>query len=112
MSETAEQRQWREDARVLGEIGRLLARADLPAVTVRLPLPLARAAVEAWNRSYEGELGRESYEQRVARRRARTLGLIGLSVEERGGATGDEVVVDLSPNLIGSAVDAADDPPA
>lgn len=109
MSETETQRQYREDARVLGEIGALLARADLPRVTVRLPVSLARLAVEAWNRNHEGKSDPESYEQRAMRHRAGALGLIGLSVEERGRADGDEVVVDLSPDLVGNAIDAADD---
>jgi hypothetical protein len=33
-------------------------------------------------------------------------------VEERGRAEGDEVVVDLSPDVIGSALEAADDLPS
>jgi hypothetical protein len=96
----------------LGEIGAVLARAELPRVTVRLPSALARAAVAAWHRSHEGEPDPESFEQRVLRHRAGALALIGLAVEEQGRAEGDEVVVDLSPEMIGSALDAADDRPS
>lgn len=111
-------RQWlyRDDARLLGEIGAALARTDLPRIEVRLPSALARAAVAAWQRDDEGEPGpesdAESYQQRVVRHRAGALGLIGLAVEERGRAEDDEVIVDLSPDVIGSAVDAADDLPS
>jgi hypothetical protein len=48
---------------------------------------------------------------RVQRQRAGTLGLIGLSIKELGRVEGDEVIVDLSPDLIGVALDAADDLP-
>jgi hypothetical protein len=112
MNETDRQRGYREDARLLGEIGAVLARTELPPVTVRLPSPLARAALEAWQHDDEGEPDPESYEQRVLRHRAGALGLIGLSIEQRGRAEGDEVVVELSPDLIGNALDAADDLPS
>jgi hypothetical protein len=112
MEETDRQRQYREEARVLGEIGIVLARSDLPTVTVRLPSALARAAVEAWRRADEGQPDPESYEQRVQRHRAGALALIGLAAEERGRAEGDEVVVELSPDVIGNALNAADDLPS
>jgi hypothetical protein len=63
MAETKRQRVYREEALVLGEIGEMLARADLPNVTVRLPSTLAQAAVAAWQRDDEAQLDRESYEQ-------------------------------------------------
>ena len=47
----------------------------------------------------------------MLRHRAGALALIGLSVEEHGRAEGGEMVVDLSPDLIGNALDAADDLP-
>lgn len=78
---------------------------------MRLPLRLARAAVEAWERDDEGELDPESPQQRVLRHRAGDLALIGLAVEERGRTEGGEVVVDLDPGLIAWAVAAADDSP-
>jgi hypothetical protein len=111
MEETDRQRLYREEARLLGQIGEALAKFDLPKVTVRLPSSLAQAAVAAWQRDDEGEPDPESYEQRVARHRAGALALIGLAVEEGGRYEGDLVVVDLSPDLIGLAVDAADDLP-
>jgi hypothetical protein len=112
MDETDRQRRYREDARVLGEIGAILARADLPRIPVRLPSALAQAALEAWQHDDEGGPDPESFEQRAIRHRAAALGLIGLSVEQTGRADGDEVVVELTPNLIGNAFDAADDLPS
>jgi hypothetical protein len=112
VSDTDRQRLYREEARLLGEIGAVLARADLPLVTVRLPASLAQAALAAWHRDDDNELDPESYEQRVVRHRAGALALIGLAVEERGRIEGDEVVVDLYPDVIGSAVEAADDLPS
>jgi hypothetical protein len=111
MDESDRQQLYREDARVLGQIGAVFARAELPEVTVRLPSDLARAAVAAWHRDDVGEPDPESYEQRVLRHRAGALALIGLAVEEQGRAEGDGVVVDLSRDLIGTALDAADDLP-
>jgi hypothetical protein len=112
MAGTERQRLYREDARLLTEIGAVLASSDLPTVAVRLPSALARAAVAAWQRDDEGEADPESYEQRVVRYRAATVALIGLAVEQRGQAEGDDVVVELSPDLIGNAVAAADELPS
>jgi hypothetical protein len=114
MNETDRQRLYREEARLLGEIGALLARTDLPKVTVQLPAALARAAIAAWQRDDEdvGDPDPESYEQRVQRHRAGALALIGLAVEESGRAEGDEMVVELFPDVIGSALEAADDLPS
>ena len=78
---------------------------------MRLPSALARAALAAWQRNDEGEPDPESFEQRVLRPRAGALAPIGLAVEERGYGEGDDVVVDLSPDLVGNALDAADDLP-
>jgi hypothetical protein len=113
MQESKWQALYRQEARVLGELGAILARVDLPDVEVRLPDSLARRAVTAWEREHdEGSGEPETYEQRAQRHRAATLSLIGLSITERGRWEGDEVVVALSPDLIGVAVDAADDLPA
>lgn len=113
MPETDLQRQWRQDSMVLGELGAVLASAELPRVEVRLPRPLGEQAVAAWERDDgEGALDPESYEQRVQRHRAGTLALIGLSIVELGRWEGDEVVVELSPAFVGVALDAADDVPA
>jgi hypothetical protein len=103
------QRLWREDALALGEVGEVWAAADLPRIEVRLPRALAERAVAAWERDDdEGLLGTETFEQRTLRHRAGTLALIGLGVTERGRWEGDEVVVELHPDVIGSAVDASD----
>ncbi len=110
--ENESQRLYRAKARALGELGAILARADLPLVEVRLPSSLAEQAVSAWESGSDAPIDeRETYEQRVQRHRAGTLGLIGLSITECGRWHDDEVVVDLSPDLIGVAVDAADDLP-
>jgi hypothetical protein len=112
MPETPDQRQFREDARVLGHIGWRLVHSDMPDVEVRLPRALAESAVAAWERDHEGPADPESHEQRAQRHHAGTLGLIGLSIENGGRWEADEVVVGLSPNPIGNAVNAADDLPS
>jgi hypothetical protein len=100
---------YRRDAGLLAEIGQVLARGELPRVEVRLPKALARAAVEAWEREGdEKEPEPESLEQRTERQRAGTLALIGLSIQRSGHYEGGEVIVDLSPDLIGLAIGAAD----
>jgi hypothetical protein len=110
--ESAWQRQYREDAQQLGELGAALAGAELPRVEVRLPRALAEKALAAWQRDGdEGPLDPETFEQRIQRHRAGTLGLIGLSIENNGRWTDDHVVVELSAELIGAAVEAADDLP-
>jgi hypothetical protein len=69
---------------------------------------VAQAALEAWQDDDEGGPDPESYEQRAIRHRAATLSLIGLSIERSGRDDGDVVVVELRPDLIGNALDAAD----
>lgn len=97
------ERDWREiyrdEALTLGRIGEVLVHADMPKVEVRLPRELADAAVEAWERDDDvSDTGREeTCEERVARSRAASLSLIGLSITERGRWDGDEMVVTLSP---------------
>jgi hypothetical protein len=103
---------YQRDARTLGELGRVLVRAPLPKVQVRLPKPLAEQAVAAWEWDDDGgSVDSETCEQRVVRSRAAALALIGLSITEGGRWEADEVVVDLDPNLIGMAINAADDLP-
>src|SRR5579859_2012518 len=107
------QRTYESDAKVLGELGRVLASLPLAQIQVRLPKALAEQAVTAWNREENsGPLGPETCEQRLQRHRAGTLGLIGLTIAERGKWTSAEVVVHLDPVFIGLAVDAADDLPS
>ncbi len=113
MDETETQKTWRGDARVLGEVGAVLLGQSLPQVEVRLPRRLAEQAVAAWERDDgEGPLDPETSEQGALRLRAATLALIGLSVTERGRWEDDEVVVELDPAFIGSAVEAADHKPS
>jgi hypothetical protein len=112
MPETPDQRQFREDARVLGHLGWRLVHSDMPDIEVRLPRALAELAVAAWERDDGGPADPENHEQRAQRHHAGTLGLIGLSIENGGRWEADEVVVGLSPNLIGNAVNASDDLPS
>lgn len=109
MDETETQQTWRGEARVLGEVGAVLLEQSFPLVEVRLPRRLAEQAVAAWERDDgEGPLDPETYEQAAQRLRAATLSLIGLNIAERGRWEDDEVVVEIDPAFIGSAVDAAD----
>jgi hypothetical protein len=109
VAETDAQAAYRRDAATLAGIGSVLRDAELPRIEVRLPVALAEAAVRAWEWDDEGELSSESSEQRQQRHRAGALALIGLAISERGQNLGDEVVVGLAPELIGAALDAADD---
>ena len=112
MPETESQQIYRQDARSLGELGRLLVRLELPRVEVRLPRALAsRRSPHGEREVEEGPLEPETFEQRVQRHRAATFSLIGLSVAERGRWEGDEVVVELSTHFIADAVNASDDLP-
>lgn len=53
----------------------------------------------------------ECFEKRAQRHHAAVLALIGSAVAERGVSAGRKVYVDLDPELVGVAVDAADPPP-
>jgi hypothetical protein len=113
VSETEWQRQYREDAQTLGQLGWVLAQTNLPRIEVRLPRRLAEAAVVAWEREgNEGPLDPETLEQRIQRHRAGALGLVGLSIVNGGRWEADDVVVELSPDIIGAAVSASDDLPS
>jgi hypothetical protein len=109
MAEEERQELYREDATALREIGTILAAADLPRIEIRLPRRLAERAVAAWQRDEYGSAPTETAEQRSARHKAAALALIGLSIETDGRWDGDHVAVGLSPNLIGDALNAADD---
>lgn len=109
MADSESQRRYRQDAVVLGEIGWHLVRSELPMVQVRLPRSLAEKAVAAWERDEDtGPLNTEDLEQRTQRHRAATLALIGLSIVKGGVWDRDEVVVPVSPEVIGISVDASD----
>jgi hypothetical protein len=57
---------YRSEARVLGELGSILASASVPQVEVRLRRELAEQAVTAWERDDdEAALDPETYEQRM-----------------------------------------------
>jgi hypothetical protein len=99
------------DADLLASIGAHLVAAGVPKVEVRLPAELGRQAVEAWDRDDEqdGSVATETREQAVVRHKAATLALIGLSISESGRFEGEEVIVTLSADLVGSAVAVSDD---
>lgn len=109
--ETAGQRRYREEAVITGRIGRALLDQELPRVTVQLPKSLADRAVAAWERDsqQEGTGPPETFEQATVRGWAGTLSLIGLAVTESGRPAGDDdVVVDLTSEEIGAAIEASD----
>jgi hypothetical protein len=109
VGETDQQRQFRQEALVLSEIGKHLTAAELPRVEVRIPRALAEKAIAAWEREDDqGPLDPENSEQRVQRHRAATLALIGLSIANEGRWEGDEAIVALSPEFIGIAIDVSD----
>ena len=91
---------------MLAEIGTRLG-PQVGRILVRLPRPLAEAAVAAWNRDELAEIGEESPAQREARDAAAELALIGLAVSDRGVPDGDEVAVDLDIMQIAAALRAA-----
>lgn len=101
---------WLRDESTLAAIGAALA-AQPTEVEIRLPRPLADAAVQAWQREDDGDarLDDESCEQRVVRHRAGSLALIGAAIDDRGRADGDDVVVRLDAWFVGDALNAADD---
>lgn len=103
------QRQWWEDVQVLAELGRAFEGITMPAAEVRIPKHLAEQALAASTRNDDGPQVDESHEQQVCRHRAAALALIGHSIQERGKAVADAVVVDLGADLVAAAVNAAED---
>jgi hypothetical protein len=99
------------DARVLGLIGTTFRAAGLPAIRVTVPAALAERAVAAWEHDDTSTpAGPEDTFARLQRQRAGALALIGLSITETGKLDADgNTVVELSPELVGVAMDAADD---
>lgn len=109
MDSEADYRVWAEDAQTLAEIGRHLF-LQPTRISVRLPRALAERAVAAWQRNEDtGALAPETAKERETRHRAGTLSLIGVSIEERAVAQGDEVVVEVDAWYIGEALEAAND---
>ncbi len=99
---------WIEDARVLAELGRVLADVELPVVQVRLPRELADQAAAAWDRDDDHEgLLEESTELREYHGQAAVLALIGRAVHDAGHQPGEAVLVELSTDLIARAVAAS-----
>jgi hypothetical protein len=99
------------DARVLGLIGTTFRAAGLPAIRVTVPAALAERAVAAWDPAAATAADpAENTDARLQRHRAGAHALIGLSITETGKLDADgNTVVDLSPELVGVAMDAADD---
>jgi hypothetical protein len=100
-----------DEARVLGEIGTAFRAAELAPIRVVVPQELAERAVAAWRRDDEGAVpDPEDPAHRLLRHRAGPLALIGLAITERGESDADgNTIVDLDPELVGVAMDAADD---
>jgi hypothetical protein len=110
---TPEYERYAADAAVLAQIGQAIF-PQPTSVRVRLPRVLADLAVAAWTRDEDGAdaaAREETPEQTIARHRAGTLALIGLSIETAGGglAAGDDVLIDLAAWYIGPAFDAAEE---
>lgn len=101
---------WLQDEGVLGHLGAALAWQPT-RVEIRIPRPLADAAVQAWERDDNDDFDHdgETCEQRVVRHRAGTLALIGAAVEDRGRVDGTDMVVLLDAWFVGDALNAADD---
>ncbi|MFP5322365.1 MAG: hypothetical protein ACLGIC_11030 [Acidimicrobiia bacterium] len=102
---------WRRDEAVLAQIGAVLFDQET-VIEVRLPRPLADAAVAAWQREDDRDdfdLAAESCEDRIVRHRAGALALIGAALDDRGRADGNEVIVELDAWFIGDSLNAADD---
>jgi hypothetical protein len=100
---------WTVDADTLAQIGRAIF-PQPTRVTVRLPAALADQALAAWNKDEDSRpVPPETAEQKAVRHMAGTLALIGLSIQERGVADGDEVLVELESWYIGGACEAADE---
>ena len=112
MSDDGNKHVLRRHAEVFGELGALFAQMKFPRIEVRIPRPIAEFAVHAWERDFEsaGE-SQESFEERVHRRRAGNLALIGLAITERGHWDKEGVAVTLEPVLIGAAVEAVEELP-
>ncbi|MFJ8589260.1 hypothetical protein ACIRD2_32010 [Streptomyces sp. NPDC093595] len=97
---------YRKDSDVLAAIGAQVD-AQVGRVGVRLPRPVAEAAVAAWQRDETDGPGEESQEQHALRDEAAELALIGLAITERGRWEGDELVVDLDVESAGAALRAS-----
>ena len=94
------------EAQTLVELGAVFRRADLPGIEVRVPGPLADAAVRAWERDDVDPVDGETAAERTTRHRAGTLALIGLCISEAGQSEGGDIVVTLPVEFIGAALAA------
>lgn len=101
--------EWAHDAEVLARIGWQLSGQPM-RIAVRLSRDLADQAVAAWQRDDdEGPLPPGRPEQRAIRRKAATLALIGLAIENGGRTESSDVIVALDAWHVGDAYNAADD---
>lgn len=109
MGVEAEYEQWKEDASLLPAIGQLFA-SQPTELELRLPRNVADEVVAIWQRDgSEGQVGRESLDQKKVRGQAASVSLIGLSIESTGRAEGDEVVFKVDAWFVGDALAAADE---
>jgi hypothetical protein len=101
--------QYEHEAETLARVGAAVF-LQPAKVSVRLPGELADLALAAWRRDGDDSPpGPETPEERIARRRAGALALIGLCIEETGRPDGGEVVCELDSWYLGQALDAAED---
>ncbi|WP_282794856.1 hypothetical protein [Streptomyces sp. CC224B] len=111
MSRAEQYARYQEDARTLAAIGACVE-TRTGRVTVRLPHPLAEAAVAAWQRDETDEApGPESRQEYALRDQAAELALIGLALADRGHWDAEKVVVDLDTASAAAAVRASRRPP-
>lgn len=107
----SEQRwKWFEDAQVLAAIGRALEGQAMPKITVRIPAELAEHARAAWARDDQSDEVDVDATERAYRQRAGALALIGHALEQNGVAAVDGVDVELSADLVVSAVESGSAP--
>ncbi len=105
--------EWRDDERVLAEIGKELSK-QRTRMEVLIPKNLALQALASWEREYEPtdalSVDGEKSEDRKTRERSGTLALIGLCVEN-GFTIADDgsYVVEVDAWQIGDALAAADE---
>jgi hypothetical protein len=101
--------QYEHEAETLAQVGAAVF-LQPTRVSVRLPGELAGLALAAWRQDSDSRpLGPETPEQRITRRRAGALALIGLCIEKTGRPDQDKVVCELDSWYLGQALDAAED---
>ncbi|MFJ3517160.1 MULTISPECIES: hypothetical protein [unclassified Streptomyces] len=106
MGDREEYERYRRDRAVLAAVGAHLE-PRISRIEVRLPRPVAEAAVAAWEREELGGACEESREEYELREAAAELAFIGMAITSGGVWDTDEVVVDLDVVQIAAALRAA-----